>query len=68
MMRHQIDVEDLPRVFFQMFKAHGCNAKDPELWDEIAQLQIVSRDEAEIVEALCELHDLIQAELRRRRH
>jgi hypothetical protein len=67
-MRQQLDVEDLPRVFFQMFKAHDCNSKSPELWDEIAQLQIVSRDEAEIVEALVELQEMIATELRRRRH
>lgn len=61
-----IDVEDLSHTLFDLYLAHDHNAKDPELWARIAQIRIISSDEDEVVAALCELHDMIAAELRRR--
>ena len=59
-----VEVQDLSRVLFSMFQEHGCNVTD-ELRDEIAQIEIVGAEEAEIIEALHELHNMIQRATRR---
>ena len=63
----RVAAENLAGVLFDLYLAHDRNARSPKLWDEIAQIQIISADEAEVIAALVELHDRIESE-RRQRH
>ena len=55
----RVEAEDLSRVLFELFIAHGCNARDPELLDKIAAIEIVGA-EGEVVAALVELSSMIE--------
>ena len=63
----RVAAENLDRVLFEMYLAHDRDPYSSELHDNIASVEIVSTDEAEVVAALVRLHDLIEAE-RKQRH
>jgi hypothetical protein len=41
MTTQRIDVEDLPAVFFRLFREHNYNPRDPRLKEEIERLEFV---------------------------
>ena len=55
----RVEAENLARVLFQMFQQSGCDPRSDEFRDRVAQVEIVSTDEDEVIEALGRLRDMV---------
>jgi hypothetical protein len=63
----QVTAENLANVLFDLYLAYDRNPYSSELHDQIADIEIISSDEDDVVAAVAVFHDLI-AEERRKRH
>jgi hypothetical protein len=63
----RVEAENLAHVLFLMFLESGCDQRSDEFKDRAATIELVDQDEAEVIKALSDLHDMIE-NWQRRRH
>jgi hypothetical protein len=63
----RVEAENLAHVLFLMFLESGCDQRSDEFKNRAATIELVAQDEAEVLKALSDLHDMVEA-WRKRRH